>query len=332
MTGVQTCALPISDAEEDFGYFMEIPELNQAILGLDLWTIGKGFKTDNLTQVKLDRMSGNGFDTFLKILSNVFIQKKALGDGMAEVIRNDKGTLINLKPLWLGDMRAVFDEKGILIRYEQKSNIKGKANRKLKPYQVLHLSNNRIGNSMHGTRIIKSVKWVIDARNEALRDYRKVIHRNVIPVRIIEIDTDDSTKRDKLISEYEDAINKGEVLVLPKGTAEIKDTTITITDPINWIRYLEDFFYKAVGIPKIVLGGSDTFTEASSKIGYLTFEQVYVKEQKEIEDQLWNQLAIRIKFNKPVGLKDELQQDEIKNTGQTKIQPNEATATANRNE
>ena len=105
-----------------------------------------------------------------------------------------------------------------------------------------------------------------------------------------------------------------------------------LQNPIEWIRYLENFFYQAVGVPKIILGGSQEFTEASSKVGYLTFEQVYAREQKELEADLWNQLAIKVEFIRPVSLKDNVTQDEAANTGQVGIQPNETEVQVTRNE
>ena len=101
---------------------------------------------------------------------------------------------------------------------------------------------------------------------------------------------------------------------------------------MNWIRYLENVFYQAVGVPKIILGGSQEFTEASSKIGYLTFEQPYMAEQRELESDLWAQLGIKVKFERPVSLKEDVQQNEAANTGQVGIQANETQTGVARNE
>jgi protein required for attachment to host cells len=280
----------------------------------------------------LDRVIGWGEDSIEAIFNNLIIQKKIFGDAFAEIIRDDRGLVLNLKPLYAGDMRVVVDSKGMIKYYEQRTKNNKDGAIKFETHEILHLVNDRIANEIHGTSVIEAVQWVIDARNEAMADYRKVLHRNVVPVRIIEIDSDNTTKRDQLISQYQDAIAKGEVLVIPKGTVEIKDNTINIQDPITWIKYLENFFYQAVGIPKVILGGSEEFTEASSKIGYLTFEQVYSKEQRELEADLLNQLGVTIKFNKPVSLKNELLQSESKNTGQTGFQQSETTAGLTRNE
>jgi len=314
-----------SKAGEYLGYYKTIPELKKAVDALAIWTAGKGYITDSNNMAILNYVDGWGEDTFQSIMENMLIMKKVIGDSFAEIIRDkETGALVNLKPLSPENMRIVVGPDGRIKRYEQISKVKGNKPLKFKPEEILHLCNDRIGDEIHGNSVIAACKWVIDARNEAMADYRKVLHRNVVPVRIIEVDTGNTAKRNALIAEYETAINKGEVLVIPKGTVEIKDTTITIQDPTGWISYLENFFYQAVGIPKIILGGSEEFTEASSKVGYLTFEQVYMREQRELEGDLWNQLGIEIMFERPVSIKENLVENEAANTGQTSFQPKEA--------
>jgi len=319
-----------TEATQNFGYYKTIPELKKAVDALATWTSGRGFTTESSNeQIILENIKGWGEDSFQSILWNMLVVKKVIGDSFAEIIQNEDN-LVNLKPISPERIRIVVDKKGIIKRYDEiKSNGEFKA---IKKEDMLHLCNDRIADEIHGISVIDACKWVIDARNEAMTDYRKVLHRNVVPVRIIEIDSDDTAKRNSLITEYEEAIKKGEVLVIPKGTVEIKDNSITIQDPTTWIAYLENFFYQAVGIPKIILGGSQEFTEASSKVSYLTFEQVYMSEQRELESDLWNQLAIKLEFERPVSLKDNVQNDEAANTGQVGLQPSEAAINTERNE
>lgn len=318
------------NASEYLGYYKKIPELKKAIDALAIWTVGKGFQTNTHTRAIFDFIKGWGEDTIENIFWNLMVQKKVFGDAFAEIIR-ENNQIINIKPLNTADMRIVTNTKGIIIRYEQRTRKKGGYNKRYEPYEILHLSNDRIGNEIHGTSVIESCKWVIDARNEAMTDYRVVLHRNRIPVRIIEIDTDDPTKRNTLINQYEEAIKKGEVLVIPKGTVEFKDESIAIQDPIAWIQYLEGFFYQAVGIPRVI-ASSQEYSEASSKVGYLTFEPVYTWEQTQLEADLFSQLGFRVKFNRPPSLGSFMQESESKNTGQTGFQPNEVNVSATRTE
>ena len=92
-----------------------------------------------------------------------------------------------------------------------------------------------------------------------------------------------------------------------------------------WLNYLDDEHAQLIGIPKIITGASGDI-EGDSKISYLTFEQVYLRETNELKTDLWNQLAIRVEFGKPASLKQELASNEEANTSQTGFQPNDTTA------
>jgi hypothetical protein len=313
------------------GYYKSIPELKKAIDALAMWTVGKGYRINPYTEVILEHISGWGEDTFESILMNMLIVKKINGDSYAEIIRDDNELLLNIKPLDPADMRIVVNKKGIITRYEQWNRRLGLSIRKFEPEEILHLSNDRISSEIHGISVVEACQWVIDARNEAMSDWRRILHRNLAGLRIIEVEEDDTTKLNTLRTQWATAINKGEVLILPKGTA----SPVNINPPVNpenWIRYLENFFYQAVGVPKIILGGSQEFTEASSKVGYLTFEQVYISEQRLLEQDLWNQLGIDIEFERPVSLKEAITQSEQKNTGQIGFQQNEMMSNMTRNE
>lgn len=309
------------------GYYKSIPELKKAVDGLAMWTTGKGWTTElSKFRTILENITGWGEDTFESIMWNMIVMKKVLGDSFAEIIRDKEGQIVNIKPLFTGDMRVVVDGQGIIKRYEHRLGNKVTT---FEPSDILHLVNERCANEIHGTSIIEACQWVIDARNEAMDTERKTQKRN-LALGILEVDSEDETEINAAKQKYQTAVNNGEVLVLPKGAAELKNSTVSKQNTLEWIRYLENFFYQALGIPKVILGGSEEFTEASSKIGYLTFEQVYSKEQRELESDLWNQIGLRITFNKPVSLKNEMLSSENKNTGQVGFQPKETTATMTR--
>jgi len=310
------------------GYYKEIPEYKTAINAFATWVIGKGWKASDRDTAILEGITGWGEDSFLSILWNMIAVKKFARESFAEIIRNKKtGTLINLKPLSPGSMATITNGKGVLIRYEQESNLGGNVKiRRFKPERILHLVNDRIADETHGTSITESIEWVILARNEAMRDWKRISHRST--VRVLYIDEDDKTRLNNLKRDYADAIDKGEVMIIPakKGEAEFEDLDLPPVDAfLSWIRYLEDVFYKSLGVPKIILGGG-SFPEGDSKISYLTFEQVYIREVEELKADLWNQLAIRVEFSPPVSLKDQVQETEVKNSSQTGFQSNDTTA------
>ena len=145
---------------------------------LAIWAIGIGYETDIKTQVILNNLVGWGEDSFESICFNLIIQKKIFGNAFAEIVRDrETGALVNLKPLWTGDMRVFVDENGLIDHYEQHS---GGAIKSFKPEQIFCLVNDRIANEIHGQSIIDSVHWVIDARNEAMSDWRRISHRSTI--------------------------------------------------------------------------------------------------------------------------------------------------------
>lgn len=314
---------------EYLGYYKKIPELRQAILSKAQWTVGKGYSTeDALTEVRLKRFNGWGEDSFHSIMENMIVTKYINGDAYAEIIKNKSGIPINIKPLNPFRMRTVVNEKGMIIRYEEVDKLMSGEKRvikKYKPAEILHLVNDRIANEIHGTSVIESVKWVIDAKNEAMSDWRRLSHRS--SVRIMYVDEDDTSRLNTLRSEYKDAIKNGEVMILPakKEEASFEDLPLPpINDFLAWIQYLDNTFYQNVGVPRVILGGSQEFTEAGGKMSFLSFELPIAREQKMLEADLWNQVAIKIKFNRPPSLQDNAQTAEEKNTAQTGIQGNEA--------
>lgn len=315
------------------GYFDNVPEINQAVIALARWTVGKGYTAENPeTEIILENINGWGEDTIDSIFMNQIITKWINGDSYAEIILSDNGDLINLKPLNPANIRHVMNDKGIIIRYD-KLNHTTRTYKSFQPEQILHLCNNRIANQIHGTSAVKACKWVVDARNEAMADWRRISHRSTI--RVLYVDEDDTTQLSTYKTQYKDAINKGELLIIPAkaGEKQFQELTLPpIANFLEWIRYLENIFYQSIGVPKIILGGAQEFTEASSKIGYLTFEQVYMSEQRLLEQDLWNQLGIKIKFERPVSLKENVQESEEKNTGQEGFQPAETEPAVTRSE
>ena len=133
------------------------------------------------------------------ILWNMMNVKKYQGDAFSQIIRNDKETWINLKPLDTGSMKTI-TINGVIDRYEQISKIKDKPNQKFKPREILHFVNDRIEDEIHGTSMSEAVEWIILARNEAMRDWRRLSHRSTI--RVMYIDTEDTTKLASVKTEY----------------------------------------------------------------------------------------------------------------------------------
>ncbi len=316
------------------GYYKDdkIPELTAVIDAKATWTVGKGFKANPETTLALDNIRGNGFDTFNTILENAMRTMLLGGNFYAEIIRDEDGEIINLKPLDPAVMRHVANSKGILIRFEQMSKtFPRKTQIKFQPNEIFYLARNRIADEIHGMGIAQKLKLIIDMKNEAMADNRLINHRYAYPRWIIHLDTDDTTEIAAFKAKYDKANASGENMYVPKDVVVPELMAVAPNATINllpWINYLDNLFYQVAGVPKIVVGGSSEFTEKASSIVYLAFQQSVEEEQLFIEEQIGLQLGMEIELTFPVSLENELLSDEKKDQSPTTVQPNETTAGA----
>ena len=312
-----------------FGYYTDdkIPEITAIIDAKSTWTVGKGFKADEITTMLLDTIKGNGYDTFNTILENAMRTMLIGGNFYAEIIRDDEENLINIKPLDPSTMVNVANPDGTMKHFEQISKVK-KANKILKKEQVFYLPRNRVADEIHGRGIIEKLKRIMDMKNRAMADYDRVLHRNVEPMMIFHLDTDDETKIAAFKAKRDAAKGKGEDMYIPKDAVvpELLSLAPNATlNPMAWITYLDNMFYEAAGVPKIILGGSGEFTEASAKIAYLAFQQGVEEEQLFLEEEVLSQLNLVIELEFPVSLENEMLTDNKKDGAQN-IDPSETTA------
>lgn len=312
-------------APQNFGYYSTIPEIFSAANALATWSVGRGWSTENnLLKQELEHVSGMGKDSFAQVIWNHEVVKLIVGDAFAEVKRKE-GKIINIIPISPERIRIAYKD-GRIMHYETWN---GKEWKKIDKQNMLHSSNKRIGDQVHGTSQIDACKWIIDARNEALVDGRLIQNRGKA-LGIAYYKTDNSGKIAYANSQIEKAVKNGEMVGLPEGTVEIREfPTKNIVDRQSWIAYLETFFYQTFGVPRLIVS-SDGTSEVGGKMGHVIFETVYAKEQMDLEDDLWNQQAIKIKFNRPPSLGGVIQQEEAKNTGMTSIQPNDVAVNMNR--
>lgn len=299
---------------KQLGYYKQIPELRIAIDAIARWTIGKGIQTyDELDELRLMDIKGFGKDTFGTILENAIRTNNMGGDSFAEIIRN-KGKLINLKPLSPETINIVANSKGKIIRYEQ-INKEKKTEKTFKPTEIFHLSRNRTADEIHGISIIDAVEEIILMRNEAMADMKKLMHRHVKPRIVYKLDTDDTTRIDNFKAQADQANENGENLYIPMNAAEFEILSVptnSTLNPLPWIQQLNNYFFQAVGVPQIIVGGSQEMTEATAKIAYLAFEQTISEEQQYITEQVLSQLGIEIKLEFPTSLKNEMLSSEQK--------------------
>lgn len=310
-----------TDFDKYFGYYKQIPELMAAIDAKATWTIGKGYIADTQEEIILSLINGWGKDTFNTILENMVRTYHIAGDAFAEIITNENGILINLKPLDPSTIKIVADRQGRIIRYEQVAKTK-KPNKRYEPDDIFHLARNRVADEIHGVSIIPAIENIILMRNEAMHDWKRVLHRNIDPLWIFHLDTDDTSKIAAFKTKMDDARGSGENMYIPKGAVvpELVNTSTNASlNPLAWIQQLNQYFFQATGVPDIIVGGgqSASLTEASAKIAYLAFQQTIEEEQLFIEEQVESQLKLEIKLEFPASLEQEALSD--KHQGQDEV-------------
>jgi len=297
--------------QKQLGFYKTIPELQTAVDAKANWTIGAGYEADEATMLVLDGIRGHGKDSFNSILLNLIRTYIIGGDSFAEIITDKDGLLVNLKPLDPGAITIVYNSKGRIARYEQDSKLK-KGVKKFLPAKMFHLSRKRIADEIHGISIIPAVEWIILARNEAMSDWKRVLHRNIDPLWIFHLDTDDSAQISAFKAKMDAARGKGENMYIPKG-AVVPELVATSPNagltPLAWINQLNEYFFQTVNVPQIIVGSAKEFTDASSKIVYLAYEQSVKGEQLYVEEQIVAQLNILVELTFPASLQNEALSD-----------------------
>jgi len=314
---------------QDYGYYKKIPEFKTAVDAKATWTVGAGFDAEPMTLVLTDIIKGNGKDTFLSILRNLIKVKTISGDAFAEIIVDEDGVLANLKPLDPSSIVIVQDNKGRIKRYEQINKVDGKVLHSFEPRKMFHLSHDRMADEIKGTRILDSLQWLILARNEAMSDWKTVLHRNVHPLMIFHLDTDDTNEINTYKAKMDEALATKENLYVPKGAVvpELVSTATNATlSPLGWIAQLNDYFFQAVNVPQIIIGNAKEFTDASAKIVYLSYEQSVKGEQLYLEEQILNQLKLEVVLRFPASLEQDTMSGMQKESSLQASTPNDTAA------
>jgi hypothetical protein len=312
------------------GYYKTIPELAIAIDAKATWSIGKVFKADPETTFILDRIKGFGKDTFNTIIENMIRTYQIGGDSFSEIVRDEEGLIINIKPLDPASIKIIANRKGIIKRYEQISKINHSNDKKFSPEEILHLSRNRVADEIHGESLIRAVENIILMRNEAMSDMKTLMHRHVKPINVFHLDTDDPAKIAAFKAKADAVTDNGENLYIPKGAVEHQLVSVpanSTLNPLPWIQQLNQYFFQATGVPQIIVGGSQEMTEATAKICYLAFEQTIEEEQLYIEEQIGQQLGIKIELEFPASLENELLTDKAKSETTQAATPEDTAVT-----
>lgn len=311
------------DFDKWHGFYRTIPELRTVINKLASWTFGRGIKSDKKNKEKLKKIKGWGKDSPRGVLKNQWRVAMICGDSFAHIITDKQKRMTNLKPLNAGTITIVCNSEGIIVRYEQIINQK-KVN-EFSPEEIYHLSYERIGDEIHGIPFAECLEFMIKARNEALEDVRVLYHRNVKPIKWIEVDTEDETELANIQSKVNNAYKKTENIILPKGViGEIKQDAVgqySTLDSIPYIKFLIRLFITSCGVPEIIMGWGEETTEAASNIIYLAFQQEIEDMQQYNEEMIELQLGIELELEFPASLEEKVKENNSKRGKGTTTEP-----------
>ncbi len=304
-----------------WAYFNKHPDLKSALVMKTIWNVGKGYVCDPETQITLEYLKGKGKETFDDILFNMDLIKRIGGDSYGEIIRDkDSGELINIKCLDPGAMKVIYDEFGMIKRYEYVKVIKGRETFvKFETKDILHFINNPCADQIHGISDIDVLVETLKAEEENFADMKKIMHHQAIPFLIFKVKSDDTVKIGKFRNSLNELRKTGDDFIIPddENVISFERVEINISQAIfEWRNDIRNKFYRTIGLPQIIPGAGGQGTESESKVIYLAFEQIVEREQRYIEKQLWNQLYVKIELVPPASLSQELQQDTAKDSGQ----------------
>lgn len=313
-----------------WGIFNAVSDVQSGLLMKGTWDVGKGYTTDKGTQPILDKITGWGKESFDEILFNMDVMRFVAGDSYAEVVRNDNGTLVNLKCLDPASITHVVSDKGMLLYYEQTSKVsflkvfKRKAHRRIELNEMFHLTSNRLADQIHGISKIAAVERNVTAQNQNTLDVNQLMHHQVRPFLIFKWKTDDESKIAEMKGRIDKLRDTGDDLHLPddEDVLTIQEVKINMSDIIfTWRNDTRNEFYRHFGLPLVIFGSGGS-TESGGKMEMFAHETVFQSDQRYLERQLWAQLAIKIKLNSPVGLSQNLLSDEAKDASQgQEVQP-----------
>lgn len=314
-----------TEACKHYGYYFKLSEVFNSANALATWTTHRGYEVLDARKQELEHVRGTGNQSFTNLMWSHEVTKLIVGDSFIEV-KKQGNVIVNMIPISPERVRLVFKKNGLLKRYDVWN---GKRWTPVQKKNMLHSSNKKFADQQHGTSQLTASEFIIDALNEAMRDERVIKHRDKA-LGIAYYSTDKTGKITYVNTQIEKAVKNGEMVGLPEKTVKIEPyPSRSSEDRSAWIEMLQNKFYQDFGVPRSI-ASSDGTSEVGGKMGHVIFEPIYTKEQVDLEEDLWHQQQIRIKFNRPPSLGGLVQEEEQKNTGQTNIQPNDSIVNLNR--
>lgn len=299
----------LCDFQKWHGFYRTIPEFRANVNTFASWIVGRKLILTKANEKILKRIKGNGKDNIRDILWNLKVVSKFCGDAFASITRDRAGRLVNLKPLSPETIRTKANEKGIINKYEQVIvSGEGEA-RKIKvidtwePDEMFHVMNNRIADEIHGIPEVEMLQKIIKWRHQVMNTYSVILHRYMKPTYFFEASTDDETELNELKTVLNNATKNFENVIVPKGTLdkvqEVRTAHQATLDPMPWMNYLKKYFTHSGGVPDMVLGESRESAISSAELNYISYKERVKQEQETYQQDIEQQLGIKIEFEEP---------------------------------
>ena len=294
------------------GIYRTIPEARSTLDTWCDWIIGKKITMDSKTKKIVDRINGNNKDTFRVILKNVLRTSTICGDGFADINKDKANRLINLKPLNPGTIRIEADKMSMINKYTQ---IVDRANPSKdpdtwNPDEMFHIMNNRIADEIHGIPELEKTYNIMKWKHQSMGDIATVFHRYVYPILEIYANTDDTTELAHIQDQFDKSVKNMESRIIPKGAVEkverVSIPQYSTLDPLPWQKFLRSYWTETSNVPDIVRGKSDEVSLAAGKLNVFAYKEKVIMKQIEYEEQIKQQLGLKIKFERPPDLDVEI--------------------------
>ena len=136
-----------------------------------------------------------------------------------------------------------------------------------------------------------------------------------MPFLIFKAKTDKDAELAKLSLNLTTALNKGKGMVIPEKALDMADFKVpqfSTLNPIDWRKEWKSEAIKDLGMPELHQGNAGDTNEASSKMVAFTFEQPVADDQLELEQQIFQQLNLKLKIVPPLSIDDSVSEDENK--------------------
>ena len=295
------------------GYYKNHSSVKTVINKMGIWTIGKGNNVKGKgTQKILDKIIGSGKDNFDEVMKNQVRVRHIDGDSYAEIVGGKGTKLVNLKPLNPGAVKVYHNDYGMLDHYGYE--LTNGDEQRFEKEEIFHLSLNRNADETHGVGDIESLTVFLDRIKQLDCDMATFFHGYVVPMIIWKLNTSKTADIAQFKADHKIAKESGTDIIVPDKAVDWKlvEAGKNGIDPLKWRQTWVEEVTKGGGVPALIMAIEAGSTEASSKMVYVSWQQVIEDEQNYLEKQIKLQLGLDVTFEFPARIEENLGEDEGK--------------------